>query len=142
MLAAFLFLTPTTVNQVFADEGLDNRIVIIGIDTKSISSKQHNIDQIDTIIGLMSTINKSDDFYFMPMDEPSNYIGPYRAGNANFEEFTEQVRQTISDSETNTTLGIEIDQILGESYALLDMESAPPGSGIYLLSTNNYSDQQ
>ena len=142
MLAAFLFLTPTTVNQVFADEGLDNRIVIIGIDTKSISSKQHHIDQIDTIIGLMSTINKGDDFYFMPMDEPSNYIGPYRAGNANFEEFTEQVRQTISDSETNTTLGIEIDQILGESYALLDMESAPPGSGIYLLSTNNYSDQQ
>ena len=142
ILAAFLFLTPVGIAQVFADDELDNRVVILGIDTKSISSNQYNADQIDTIIGLMSTINQGDDFYFMPMDAPSNYIGPYRAGNTNFAEFTEQVRQTISNSESNTTLGIEVDQILGESYSLLDVEGAPPGSGIYLITTNNYPDQQ
>ena len=142
ILAAFLFLTLVSIAQVFADDELDNRVVILGIDTKSISSNQYNADQIDTIIGLMSTINQGDDFYFMPMDAPSNYIGPYRAGNTNFAEFTEQVRQTISNSESNTTLGIEVDQILGESYSLLDVEGAPPGSGIYLITTNNYPDQQ
>ena len=142
ILAAFLFLTLASVAQIFADEKLDNRVVILGIDTKSISSNQYHSDQIDTIIGLMSTINKGDDFYFMPMDAPSNYIGPYRAGNTNFGEFAEQIRQTISNSESNTTLGIEVDQTLGESYGLLDMEGAPPGSGIYLISTNNYPNQQ
>ena len=142
ILASFLFLTLTSVTQVFADEELDNRVVILGIDIKSISSNQYHADQIDTVIGLMSTINKGDDFYFMPMDAPNNYIGPYRAGNNDFGEFTEQIRQTISNSESNTTLGIEVDQTLGESYGLLDMESAPPGSGIYLISTNNYPNQQ
>ncbi len=142
ILAAFLFLTLASVAQIFADEKLDNRVVILGIDTKSISSNQYHSDQIDTIIGLMSTINKGDDFYFMPMDAPSNYIGPYRAGNTNFGEFAEQIHQTILNSESDTTLGIEVDQTVGESYGLLDMESAPPGSGIYLISTNNYPNQQ
>ena len=39
-------------------------------------------------------------------------------------------------------MGIPVDQILGESYGLLDIEGAPPGSELYLISTNNYSDQQ
>ena len=73
ILASFLFLTLTSVAQVFADEELDNRVVILGIDIKSISSNQYHADQIDTVIGLMSTINKGDDFYFMPMDAPVSY---------------------------------------------------------------------
>ena len=81
LLAAFIFLTLISVLQVFAEEEQNHRVVILGIDSNSIISNQYHLEQVDTIIAILSTIKQGDDFYFMPMDSPGNYIGPYRAGN-------------------------------------------------------------
>ena len=97
---------------------------------------------VDSIIGIMSTIRQGDDFYLMTMDSPENYIGPYRAGETDFVKFPKKVQDIISNSEDNSSLGVAVDQTLGESYGLLDIESAPPGSGIYLISTNEYPDHK
>lgn len=144
ILAMFALILFFSVTQVFANsEGQsDHRIVILSIDTNSMVSQEEYLEKITSIVGIMSTINQGDDFYFMPMNSPGNYLGPYRAGTSNFKDFTDQIHKAISESEPNTSLVVEVDQTLGESYSLLDSESAPAGSGIYLISTNKYPIEQ
>ena len=144
VLIAFVFASFNSVIQISADQNAqsNHRIVILGIDSNSVVFKESHIEMVDSIIGIMSTIKQGDDFYLMPMDSPANYIGPYRAGENDFIEFPEKVRDIISNSEPNSSLGVAVDEILGESYGLLDIESAPPGSGIYLISTNEYPNHE
>ena len=143
-LIIFVFASFHSVIQISADQNgqSDHRIVILGIDSNSVVSKESHMEMVDSIIGIMSTIRQGDDFYLMTMDSPENYIGPYRAGETNFVEFPRKVQDIISNSEDNSSLGVAVDQTLGESYGLLDIESAPPGSGIYLISTNEYPDHK
>lgn len=140
VLIAFVFASLNSVIQISADQNAqsDHRIVILGIDSNSVVSKESHMEMVDSIIGIMSTIKQGDDFYLMTMDSPANYIGPYRAGESDFVEFPKKVRDIISNSENNSSLGVAVDETIGESYGLLDIENAPPGSGIYLISTNEY----
>ena len=141
---AFVFAWPSSVKQISADQNAqsDHRIVILGLDSNSVVSKESHMEMVDSIIGIMSTIKQGDDFYLMPMDSPGNYIGPYRAGESDFVEFPRKVRDIISNSENNSSLRVAVDETLGESYGLLDIESAPPGSGLYLISTNEYPNHE
>ena len=140
VLLAFVFASFNSVIQIYADQNVksDHRVVILGIDSNSVVSKESHMEMVDSLIGIMSTIKQGDDFYLMPMDSPANYIGPYRAGRSDFAEFPRKVQDIISNSEDNSSLGVAVDQTLGESYGLLDIENAPPGSGIYLIGTNEY----
>ena len=143
-LVIFVFASFHSVIQISADQNgqSNHRIVILGIDSNSVVSKESHMEMVDSIIGIMSTIRQGDDFYLMTMDSPENYIGPYRAGETDFVKFPKKVQDIISNSEDNSSLGVAVDQTLGESYGLLDIESAPPGSGIYLISTNEYPDHK
>ena len=143
-LIIFVFTSSHSLIQISADQNgqSDHRIIILGIDSNSVVSKKTHMEMVDSIIGTMSTIRQGDDFYLMTMDSPDNYIGPYRAGETDFEEFPGKVQDIISNSEDNSSLGVAVDQTLGESYGLLDIEGAPPGSGIYLISTNEYPDHK
>ncbi|SVB01999.1 uncharacterized protein METZ01_LOCUS154853, partial [marine metagenome] len=140
VLIAFVFASFNSVIQIYADQNVksDHRVVILGIDSNSVVSKESHMEMVDSLIGIMSTIKQGDDFYLMTMDSPANYIGPYRAGQSDFVEFPRKVQDIISNSEDNSSLGVAVDQTLGESYGLLDIENAPPGSGIYLIGTNEY----
>ncbi|MQG67013.1 MAG: hypothetical protein FI704_08005 [SAR202 cluster bacterium] len=140
VLIVFVFASFNSVIQIYADQNVksDHRVVILGIDSNSVVSKESHMEMVDSLIGIMSTIKQGDDFYLMTMDSPGNYIGPYRAGRSDFAEFPKKVQDIISNSEDNSSLGVAVDQTLGESYGLLDIENAPPGSGIYLIGTNEY----
>ena len=122
-LIIFVFTSSHSLIQISADQNgqSDHRIIILGIDSNSVVSNKTHMEMVDSIIGTMSTIRQGDDFYLMTMDSPDNYIGPYRAGETDFEEFPGKVQDIISNSEDNSSLGVAVDQTLGESYGLLDI---------------------
>ena len=93
VLLAFVFASFNSVIQIYADQNVksDHRVVILGIDSNSVVSKESHMEMVDSLIGIMSTINQGDDFYLMPMDSPANYIGPYRAGRSDYAEFPRKV---------------------------------------------------
>ena len=144
LIVAFAIISLITVKPIFSDDAnpLSRQVVILAEDTNSVVSEESHMQMVDSIIGIMSKTENDDDFYLMPMNSPTDLIGPYRTGDNDFEEFAKLVRNTIQEAESNTSIGVSIDETIGESYNLLDMEGAPPGSGLYLISTNKYPDHK
>ena len=132
-LSALIILFTAASGQVaMADTQFSNRLSVIIAGPGAAAESEQGANLTRSVVGLLSTLGEGQLFAFIDAAVPTEVVGPAMAGGPDFREFREQVAIALARPRVGTTL--DLVGALAESYNLLAIGAARPGSAVYLIS--------
>ena len=115
----------------WADGGRPSQMFIIVADGAAIRDSVENTYLTRSLMGLLATLKADHRFAVVPVEDPSDVMGPFGAGE--FQSSGIQYKYVIRLDSMETDEGGRFADALAEAHALLGSERAAIGSAVYVL---------
>ena len=105
--------------------------VIVLADRQAVSESEKGVGLVESFLGLVSALKDGHPFAFVNADEPTNFMGPTVAGQLDFKTVTRRFEDSLRP--VGPVPEADLISTLAQTYNMLGIEAAAPGSTIYLI---------
>ena len=139
--AAVLFLVALfTASQlgapVSADSSMGSRMTLVIADAEAVRRVDGGVGLVQSLVGLVATLRGDDYIAFSTMENPTEFVGPFRGRNVRLPEFQSSIDSMLQTPAPRRTSVIEA---VTEMRSLLAVHEAAQGSSVYVVAGGSSS---
>ena len=139
--AAVLFLVALfTASQLgapaSADSSMGSRMTLVLADAEAVRRVDGGVGLVQSLVGLVATLRGDDYIAFSTMENPTEFVGPFRGRNVRLPEFQSSIDSMLQTPAPRRTSVIEA---VTEMRSLLAVHEAAQGSSVYVVAGGSSS---